>query len=78
MGNGHRKKELQKRLEGRTTSEVREIINERIFSERDRHLLVRSVIDGVTLEAMAEELGLSVTAVKAHVQSGRNVLIKYL
>ncbi len=65
-------------MEGRTTSEVRELINERIFSERDRHMLVRIVIDGVTLEALAEELGLSVTAVKAHVQSGRNTLIKYI
>lgn len=78
MGNGKRKKELQKRLEGRTTSEVREIINERIFSERDRHILIRNIIDDLTIEKIAEELKLSDTTIKTHVQRGRNVLIKYL
>ncbi|MDY4007478.1 MAG: sigma factor-like helix-turn-helix DNA-binding protein [Candidatus Limiplasma sp.] len=54
------------------------MIDEVIFSERDRAMLKRSVIDDVTYEAIAEELDLSVTAVKKHVQCGRNVLIRYL
>lgn len=78
MGNVRRKEELRQRLSGHTTSEVRELIDEVIFSERDRAMLKRSVIDDVTYEALAEELDLSVTAVKKHVQRGRNVLIRYL
>lgn len=78
MGNGRRKEELRQRLSGHTTSEVRALIDEVIFSERDRAMLKRSVIDDVTYEAIAEELELSVTSVKKRIQLGRNVLIRYL
>ena len=47
-----------------SNSRVSEIIGEYIHSERDRNLLKRRMIDGVTFERLAEEFTLSVSQVK--------------
>lgn len=47
-----------------TNSQVRDIIAEHIHNERDRKLLERRLIDGVTFERLAEEFELSVSQVK--------------
>ena len=45
-----------------TNSQIREIIAEWIHSERDRQILERRLIDGITFEKLAEEFDLSVRA----------------
>lgn len=47
-----------------TNSQIREIISERIHSERDRQILCRRLIDGITFERLAEEFDLSPRQVK--------------
>jgi hypothetical protein len=47
-----------------TNSRIREIIAEYIHSERDRRILERRLIDGITFERLAEEQELSVSQVK--------------
>ena len=47
-----------------TVSEVENIIDQRIFSERDRAIVKRRLIDSIRLEPLAEEFDLSVTQIK--------------
>lgn len=50
-----------------SNAEIREIIDNYVRgrnAERNRQLLKRRIIDGVTLEKLAEEYSLSVTQVK--------------
>ena len=47
-----------------SNSRIREIIAEYVHSERDRAILCRRLIDGVTFEKLAEEFDLSVSQVK--------------
>ena len=53
-----------------TNSRIREIITEHIHNERDRKILERRLIDGVTFEKLAEEYELSVSQVKRIVWKG--------
>lgn len=46
-------------------SEVSRLIDEWIFSERDRAILKRRLLDGVTYERLAEEFDLSVRQTKS-------------
>ena len=47
-----------------TNTQIRELIAEYIHSERDRRILERRLIDGLTFEKLAEENELSVSQVK--------------
>ena len=47
-----------------TNSQIREIIGEYIHSERDRRIMERRLIDGITFERLAEEFELSVRRTK--------------
>ena len=47
-----------------TNSQIREIISEYIHSERDRKIMERRLIDGITFERLAEEFDLSVRCTK--------------
>ena len=47
-----------------TNSRIREIIGEWIHSERDRRILERRLIDGITFERLAEEFDMSVRQMK--------------
>lgn len=47
-----------------TNSRIREIIGEYIHNERDREIMCRRLIDGITYERLAEEYELSVSQVK--------------
>jgi RNA polymerase sigma factor (sigma-70 family) len=40
-------------------SEIEDLINEWILSQRDRNLMKRRLIDGITIEALSEEIGMS-------------------
>lgn len=59
-----------------TNSGVSSLIDEYIHSERDRAILKRRLIDGITYEALAEEFDLSVTQVKRIVYKGEDIIFK--
>lgn len=61
-----------------TNSRIREIIGEHIHSERDRKILERRLIDGVTFEKLAEEQELSVSKVKRIIWKGSEIIFRHL
>ena len=61
-----------------TNSRIREIIAEHIHSERDRKILERRLIDGITFEKLAEEQELSVSQVKRIIGKGTEVIFRRL
>ena len=61
-----------------TNTEIREIIAEYIHSERDRAVLERRLIDGITFEKLAEEFELSVSQVKRIIRKGSEILFRHL
>lgn len=52
------------------------LIDEYIHSERDRNILKRRLIDGITYEGLAEEFDLSVTQIKRIVYKGEDIIFK--
>lgn len=71
-GKNYRKED--RLMENLTTSEVSHLIDEKIFSERDRAILKRRLIDGIRYEPLAEEFNLSVRQVKTIVYRCTKVL----
>ena len=61
-----------------TNSQAREAIAEIIHSQRDRELLARRLIDGITFERLAEEFGLSVRQVKNIVKKRQAELFRHI
>jgi DNA-directed RNA polymerase specialized sigma24 family protein len=61
-----------------TNSEITEIINEYIHNERNRKLLLRRYVDGITLESLSEEFDLSVRQVKNIIYGNEDVIFKHL
>lgn len=59
-------------------SEVSHLIDEWIFSERDRAILKRRLLDGICYEPLAEEFNLSVPQTKTIVYKAQNKLFKHL
>jgi hypothetical protein len=59
-------------------SQIRELIWEYIHSERDRKILERRLIDGITYERLAEEFELSVRQTKTIVQKNESILFRKL
>ena len=59
-----------------TNSEVSDAIDDLIHSERDRAILKRRLIDGLTYEKLAEEFELSVAQIKRIVYKGENRIFK--
>lgn len=57
-----------------TNSEVSNAIDDLIHSERDRAILKRRLIDGLTYESLAEEFDLSVAQIKRIVYKGENLI----
>ena len=47
-----------------TNSRIRELIAEYIHSERDRNILIRRLVDGITFERLAEEFDMSDKQIK--------------
>lgn len=60
-----------------STSDVERLIDSWIFSERDRAILKRRLIDGITFEKLAEEFELSVVQVKRIVKKRQIELFKH-
>lgn len=61
-----------------TNSQISFLIDEHIHSERDRKLLKRRLIDGITFERLAEEFELSDRQVKNIVYKTESRVLKYL
>ena len=61
-----------------TNSQIRQLIDEHIHSERDREILKRRLVDGICFEPLAEEFGLSVRQVKTIVYKASAILFAKL
>lgn len=61
-----------------TNSRIRELIAEYIHSERDRKLLERRLIDGITFERLAEEFDMSPRQIRTIVHKNESTLFKYV
>jgi len=58
-------------------SQWENLIDEWIFSERDRQILKRYLLDGICFEPLSEEAGLSVRQTKNIVYKAENILFKH-
>ena len=61
-----------------TNSQMRQAILEHIHSSRDRRILERRLIDGVTFDGLAEEFELSERQVKNIVYKNEKILFRHL
>ena len=61
-----------------TNSQMRELIDEHIHSQRDREILKRRFIDGVRYEPLAEEFDMSRAQIVRIVQSGVNTVSEHI
>lgn len=61
-----------------SNSQMRWIIAEYIHNERDRKILERRLIDGITFEKLAEEFDLSVRCTKSIVYKGQEVIFRHI
>ncbi len=59
---------------GLTVRELTEIIEQRVFSERDRQILKRRWIDDISYDDLAEEFYLSVDRLKKIVKNHKEAL----
>jgi len=61
-----------------TNSRISELIAEYIHSERDRKILERRLIDGITFERLAEEFDMSVSQMKRIIRKNAEVLFRHV
>ena len=61
-----------------TNSQIRNLIDEHIHSERDRSILYRRLIDGITIEKLSEEYDLTPRQTWNIVHKNEEILFKYL
>ena len=61
-----------------TNSQIREIIGEWIHSERDRKILERRLVDGITFERLGEEFDMSERQMKNIVYRLQEQLFRHL
>ena len=61
-----------------TNSQIRELIAEHIHSQRDRKILERRLIDGITFERLAEEFEMSPRAIRTLVHRNEEILFRHI
>lgn len=61
-----------------TNSQITELIDEYIHSERDRKILKRRLIDGICYEPLAEEFDLSVRQIKNIIYKQEDKIFKHI
>ena len=61
-----------------SNSQIRDIIAEWVHNERDRSILERRLIDGITFERLAEEFDMSVRQTKNIVYKLQEQLFKHI
>lgn len=59
-------------------TEITEAIDEWILNERNRAVLYRRLIDGITFEKLAEEFDMSVRQIKRIVYKGEDVIFRHI
>lgn len=59
-------------------SDYSNLIDEWIFNERDRNIMKRRILDGITYEKLAEEFDMSVRGMKYIVDRNRQILQKHI
>lgn len=59
-------------------SAIEKLIDEWIRSERDRQILKRRLLDGITYERLAEEFDLSATQIKNIVYKSESRLFRHI
>ena len=59
-------------------TEYENIISEWIHSERDRKIIRRKILDGITFEQLAEESDLSVSQVKRIVYHTKEIIMNHI
>lgn len=70
------RKNIEKYNLSRSAVEV--LIDQWIFSERDRAILKRRLLDGITFETLAEEFGLSVNQTQTIVYKTMDKLERHI
>ena len=63
---------------GLSVYEIDDLIEKWIFSERDRYILKRIILDGICYEKVSEEIGMSVRQTKRIAISRMKILIKHI
>ena len=63
---------------GLSVYEIDDLIEKWIFSERDRYILKRILLDGICYEKVSEEIGMSVRQTKRIAISRMKILIKHI
>jgi len=61
-----------------SVSQVSHLIDEWVFSERDRKLLKRRMIDHIGFEKLAEEFDMSVCGIKKAVYKAQEQVFKHI
>lgn len=61
-----------------SNSQMKAIIEEWLHSERDREILARRLIDGITFERLAEEFDMSVRQIKNIVYKAEQEIFLHL
>jgi hypothetical protein len=59
-------------------SEYDHLIEEWIFNERDRAIMRRRILDGITYDKLAEEFDMSVRGMKYIVDRNRKILLRHI
>ena len=67
---------MKKKYPEYTNTEISNLIDERIHSERDRKILKRRYIDGICYEPLAEEFDLSVCQIKKIIYKNEPMLFQ--
>ena len=65
-------------LDNISNSQIEHLIDEWIHSERDRKILKRRLIDGICYEPLADEMDMSVRAIKNIVYKAEAKLFKHI
>lgn len=63
---------------GLSVYEIDDLIEKWIFSERDRYILKRIILDGICYEKVSEEIGMSVRQTKRIAISRMKILIEHI
>lgn len=61
-----------------TNSQIKALICEHIHSQRDRKILYRRLVDGITYERLAEEFEISTAQAKRIVYKAEEILFRHL
>lgn len=61
-----------------TNSQIREIIAEHLHNERDRRIMEKRLIDGLTVERLSEVFDLSVSQIKRIIWRDSEIIFRHV